>query len=141
MRSTLLADQTKGNLDVLAISETKLNCLQGKLKILGFALPFRLDQNKTGDRILFFVREDIPKKNSLLKRNSLKLFFCESYWFKSLIKDTTCFENLKNPFRIDLILTHNPYFFQNSCVIETGLSDIYKMIVSVMKSTFQKLEP
>ena len=67
--------------------------------------------------------------------------FCESYRFKSLIKDPTCFKNPESPSCIDLILTNNPYSFQNSWVIETGLSDFHKMIVSVMKTTFQKLKP
>ena len=62
--------------------------------------------------------------------------FCESYRFKSLIKDPTCFKNPESPSCIDLILTNNPYSFQNSWVIETGLSDFHKMIVSVMKTTF-----
>ena len=31
--------------------------------------------------------------------------------------------------------------FQSSDVIETGLSDFHKMIVAVMKATFQKLDP
>ena len=61
---------------------------------------------------------------------------CESYRFKSLIKDPTCFKNPESPSSIDLILTNNPYSFQNSWVIETGLSDFHKMIVSVMKTTF-----
>ena len=38
--------------------------------------------------------------------------FCESYRFKSLIKEPTCFKNLKNSFCIDLILTNSPYSFQ-----------------------------
>ena len=67
--------------------------------------------------------------------------FCELYRFKSLIKDPTCFKNPENPSCIDLILTDSPYSFQNSCVIETDPSDFHKMIVSVMKTTFQKLKP
>ena len=62
--------------------------------------------------------------------------FCESYRFKSLIKDLTYFKNPKYSSCIDLILTNSPYSFQNSCVIETGLSDFHKIIVSVMKTTF-----
>ena len=31
--------------------------------------------------------------------------------------------------------------FHNSCAIETGLSDFHKMIVTVMKSQFQKKGP
>ena len=68
-------------------------------------------------------------------------FFCEAYRLKSIIKDATCFKNLENPSCIDVILTNSPYSFQNSCVIETGLSDFHKMTVSVMKTTFQKLKP
>ena len=41
----------------------------------------------------------------------------------SLIKDPTCFKNPRNPSCIDLISTNSPYSFQNSCVIETGVSD------------------
>ena len=67
--------------------------------------------------------------------------FCESFRFKSLIKDPACFINPENPSCIDLILTNSPYSFQHSCVIETGLSDFHKMIVSVLKTTFQKLKP
>ena len=67
--------------------------------------------------------------------------FCESYKFTSLIKDPTCFKNPKSPSCIDLILTNNPHSFQNSWVIETGLSDFHKMKVSVMKTAFQKPKP
>ena len=68
-------------------------------------------------------------------------YFCDSYGFKSLIKVPTCFENPENPSRIDLILTNNPLSFQSSGVIATGLSDFYKMVVAVMKTTCQKLDP
>ena len=55
--------------------------------------------------------------------------FCECYKFKSFVKDPTCFKNSENPSCVDLILTNIPYSFQNSCVIETGLSDFHEMIV------------
>ena len=190
----LLADQIKGKVDVLAISETKLvdSFPAGQFKIPGYASPFRLDRNG----ILVFVWEVIPvkflsseekpieafffdlnlhKKKWLVccscnpnksnisrhldtLRKSLDLYsahyentiligdfnvsiddphmesFCESYRFKSLIKDPTCFKNPESPSCIDLILTNNPYSFQNSWVIETGLSDFHKMIVLVMKT-------
>ena len=47
----------------------------------------------------------------------------------------------ESPSCIDLILTNSLYSFQSFCVIETGLSDFHKMIVSVMRTTFQKLKP
>ena len=56
--------------------------------------------------------------------------FCDAFSFKSLRKDATCYKNLENPSSIDLILTNNPLSFQNSCVIETGLSDFHRMVVT-----------
>ena len=67
--------------------------------------------------------------------------FCDSYEFKNLIKDATCYKNPENTSCIDLILTNNPNSFQNPGVIETGLSNFYKMTVAVMKTTFEKLKP
>ena len=67
--------------------------------------------------------------------------FCESYGSKNLIKVPTCHKNLPNPSCIDLILKNSPLSFQSSGVIETGLSDFHKMIVTVTKTTFQKLDP
>jgi hypothetical protein len=67
--------------------------------------------------------------------------FCESYNLKSLISTPTCFKNPENPSCIDLCLTNTPRSFQNSCVIETGLSDFHKMTVVVNKSSFQRLKP
>ena len=67
--------------------------------------------------------------------------FCESYGLKNLIKVPTCYKNSQNPSCIDLILTNSPLSFQSSGVIETELSDFHNMTVTVMKTTFQKLDP
>ena len=67
--------------------------------------------------------------------------FCEIYNFKNLIKDKTCFKNPEKPSCIDLIITNRPNSFQNSMVIETGLSDFHKMCVTVMKIYFVKQKP
>ena len=67
--------------------------------------------------------------------------FCESYTLPSLIKEPTCHKSPQNPSCTDLILTNSPYSFQNSCAIETGLSDFHKMTVTVMKTTYEKLKP
>ena len=37
-------------------------------------------------------------------------------------------------------LSNCPGLFQNSCVTETGLLDFHKMIVRVMKTSYQKIE-
>ena len=39
------------------------------------------------------------------------------------------------------MLKNSPYSFQNSCTIETGLSDFHKMAATVMKMKFKKLKP
>ena len=65
--------------------------------------------------------------------------FCESYGLKNLIKVPTCYKNPQNPSCIDLIVTNSPLSFLSSGVIETGLSGFYKMAVTSMKITFQKL--
>ena len=77
---------------------------------------------------------------SEVTQTSMKVF-CDSYEFKNLIKDATCYKNPENPSCIDLILTNNPNSFQNSGVIETGLSDFHKITVTIMKTTFEKLKP
>ena len=67
--------------------------------------------------------------------------FGGSYTLSSLIKETTCYQNPQNPSCIDLILTNSLYSFQNSCVINTGLSDFYMMTVNVMKTTYENPKP
>ena len=74
--------------------------------------------------------EEIPMKS-----------FCKSYNLTSLIKQPTCFKIPEKPSCIDLILTSKPKSFESTCVIETGLSDFQRMIVSVLKMRFQKLPP
>ena len=66
---------------------------------------------------------------------------CRNYNFTSMINKPTCYKNRDRPSCIDLILTNCPRSFQNSCVIETGLSDFHKIAVTVMKTTYRKLEP
>ena len=54
--------------------------------------------------------------------------FSETYNLSNLIKERICFKNPCNPSLIDLILTNRPRSFQDSQVIEIGLSDHHKMI-------------
>ena len=55
--------------------------------------------------------------------------------------EPTCYKNPEKPFCIDLLLTNKPHSFQNSGFIETGLSDFYRMTVTVTKMAFQKFKP
>ena len=66
--------------------------------------------------------------------------FCDTYDLTSLISEPTCYKNPENPTCIDLILTNNPLSFQNSCVLETDLSEFHKMTVTIMKASFQRLQ-
>ena len=64
--------------------------------------------------------------------------FCEIFNLKSLISQPTCFKTILNPSCIDLILTNRKRCFQNSNVIETGISDHHKLTVTVLKTVFKK---
>ena len=66
--------------------------------------------------------------------------FCNLYFFTSLINKPTCLINPSKATCICLILTYHPNFFQNTNVIETGLSDFHKMVITIMK-TFCKFKP
>ena len=65
--------------------------------------------------------------------------FCEKYSLSSLIKEPIFYKHSANHSYIDLILTNSLHNFQNSSVVETGLSDFNRMIVTVLKTTFQRL--
>ena len=66
---------------------------------------------------------------------------CESYSFKSLIKQPTCYENPSRPTCIDLTLTNVPRCFQSLCFIETYLSDFHLLTLTVLKKAFKKFQP
>ena len=55
--------------------------------------------------------------------------FCRSYNLTNKINKPTCYIN--RPSFIDLNLINCPPSYQNSCVIETGPSDIHKVVITV----------
>ena len=67
--------------------------------------------------------------------------FCEIYNLKHIIKDKTCFKNSTKPTCIDLIVTNRSKCFQNTMVIETGLSVFLKISATVMKIYYAKQKP
>ena len=75
---------------------------------------------------------NVESHNGFLKE------LCDLYNLKNLIKAPSCFINLNFP---TTMLTTSYRSFHNSCAIEMGLSDFHQMIVTVMKSHFQKKEP
>ena len=60
----LIQDMIKDNVDILLISETKLDDTfpSGKFFIEEYKEPIRLDRNKNGGGLLFFIREDLDSK-------------------------------------------------------------------------------
>ena len=67
--------------------------------------------------------------------------FSDNYNLTSLIKQPTCYKNQSNPICIDLIQSNTPRSFQSTCVIETRLSDLNLIALTVMKKSFRKLHP
>ena len=65
--------------------------------------------------------------------------FCNQYKLKTLNEKPTCFKNYTNPSCIDLYLTNCPKSLQSTLTIETGLSDFYKLIVTVFKAKHEKV--
>ena len=68
-----LISQVKGTVDVLMISETKIDDSFPIANFLidGFSQPYRIDRNSSGGGIMLYVREDIP--SNLLKVESLTI--------------------------------------------------------------------
>ena len=87
--------------------------------------------------ITFFLFGDFNCEVS----NDFMLEFCNRFNLTSLIKENTCFKCVQNPSCIELILTNRPNSFQNSMVIETGLSDFHKLTATVLKTSFRKMPP
>ena len=60
---------------------------------------------------------------------------------KNIVKEPTCYKSLSNPSCIDLVITNSSSSFQNTKAISTGLSDFHKMVITVLKQTFQRSSP
>ena len=67
--------------------------------------------------------------------------FCDIYNLQNLINESTCFKRVQNPSSIDVILTNKSESFENSFALETGLSDHHEMVITVLKTHFNKIEP
>ena len=60
----ILTDQITGNVDVIVISERKLDDLfpESQFEIPGYSSPFLLDRDQSGGGTMVFLREDITAK-------------------------------------------------------------------------------
>ena len=63
---------------------------------------------------------------------------CPNSVVYAIINKPICYKNIDHPSSIDLILTNKSRSFQNTLVIEIGLSDFHRLTVTVMKVNFQK---
>ena len=71
--------------------------------------------------------------------NTIRTNLLGSDKLTTLIKTNTCFKDKMSS--IELILTNKKYSFKNNSSDETGLSDNHHMILSMLKSSFVKIEP
>ena len=187
----LLTHEIKDNIDILMISEKKLDesLPTSQFFMKGFSSP-----HCNGGGILLYISGDIPSKLLSIERDLTEAFFveinlhnkkkwliscsynpkrasianhlstsskctdismtilffnvgvedtdikkfCSGYNLTSMANKATCYKNPGKPTCIDLILTNCPGSFQNSCVVQTELSDLYKMVVTAMNISYRK---
>ena len=74
-----LAQQVTGNIDILMVSETKLDNSfpVNQVLINGYTSPFRIDRDNNGGGIVLFVREDIPCKLLSVENHPMEAFYAE----------------------------------------------------------------
>ena len=75
----MLSDQIKDNIDVLVVSETKIDDSFRNRNFLidGFSMSYRLDRNSDGSGPLLFVREDIPSNLVEAEAKLIEGFYIE----------------------------------------------------------------
>ena len=64
--------------------------------------------------------------------------FCDIYSSKNFVKEPTCYKNPDNPSCIDLFLPNRPITFQCTTTRGTGISDLHKLVVTVLKNFYKK---
>ena len=67
--------------------------------------------------------------------------FCNVYNLESLSNTLTCFKNPENPSCVDFLLANSKNNFDEAVVLELGISDFHKLLVSLLKSYFKKEDP
>ena len=74
-----LATQVKDKIDILMISETKVDesFPKGNFLIEGFSIPYILDRDFKGGGIMLYVKEDIPSNLIAFEDKSIGSFFIE----------------------------------------------------------------
>ena len=64
--------------------------------------------------------------------------FLYQHNFKNLVTKFACFKHSPKPSTIDLFLTNSNDYFQNTQKNSIGLSDLQKLVVTMLKVSFIK---
>ena len=99
------------------------------------ALDKALDCYSSYDRIV--LTGDF---NSEEQETCVEIFLYQ-HNIKNIVKESTCFKYSSNPSTIDLFLTNNISYFQNTKTFFTGLSDFHKLVTTVLTISFPKSKP
>ena len=73
-----------------------------------------------------------------VKEVTLHMFSNQLKW---LNKNPTCYKNIDNSFRTDLLLTSSAKYPRTTCTIEAGLSDFHKHVVTVLSEKHEGMPP
>ena len=75
----LLSEQVRGDVDVLMVSETKIDDSFpiGNFLIHGFSPPYRLDRDSKGGGIMLYIREDIPSNLLATDKEPIESLYVE----------------------------------------------------------------
>ena len=73
------SDIVKDNIDILMISESKLDDSfhDSQFLIEGFSKTFRLDRNRNGGGAMLFIRSDVPAKVISTDKDPFESFYVE----------------------------------------------------------------
>ena len=63
---------------------------------------------------------------------------CNLYNLKCLVQEPTCYKNLKRPSCIGLFLSNWENHYLKTDILETGLSDFHKLIITATTLKFEK---
>ena len=74
--------------------------------------------------------------NSEMCQDAMQIF-CNTYNFKNLVKEPT--KNMEKPTCIDLLLTNRPLCFQNTAVIDIGISDFHKLYINLLTMNYLEM--
>ena len=96
-KSDSLIGHIRGNIDILMVSETKLDesFPIGQFIIEGFGVTYKVDRNANGGRIILFLRENIPTKLLYRKFSNKGLNLRKKEWLLSC-SYTPNRENIEN---------------------------------------------